>query len=107
MCIFSRKTQIRTTITKTQPQATLRLTLRRRKPIYPMWSFEWHGLEHKQDQLRELARNIQRKMREFDAECQQNGWQACGAIGCAIRSPEEAEQLFSPFVIPLSFFALN
>jgi hypothetical protein len=78
---------------------TVTLKLRPRHP-HPyrdkIWQLDWIGFEKQREQVRKLALRIKEDTQEFEKECVSKGWQACGALGCAIRNPEEAERIFSP-----------
>eukprot|EP01111_Echinosteliopsis_oligospora_P013179 TRINITY_DN4659_c0_g2_i1.p1 TRINITY_DN4659_c0_g2~~TRINITY_DN4659_c0_g2_i1.p1 ORF type:complete len:159 (+),score=43.45 TRINITY_DN4659_c0_g2_i1:218-694(+) len=92
-------TTITTTTIKTPPILTLRLKSRAKQhhtATRIKYRFDWGGLEHKRAEIHEFARKIVESTKELEEECEMNGWQACGAIGCAIRDPHLAESLFSP-----------
>lgn len=67
--------------------------------MHQLWRCDWDGLEDKQEQVHALAIHIRDATNELEAECERNGWDALGAIGCAIRDPEEAARIFSPYVL--------
>ncbi len=93
---------------KTKQRKTLTLHLNtvntvKRKRTNPyddqIWRFDWDGFEQEREEVHNLAVQIQEATAELDSECKTNGWQCCGAVGCAVRDPEEAERIFSPYVV--------
>jgi hypothetical protein len=103
-----------TTVIKKQKQKkplTLRLQPRKINRIRQIWRFDWEGLELERARILELTLEIQKVTDELELECNAKGWQAAGAIGCAIRDPAEAERIFSPYVtsifLSLKYFLLE
>ncbi len=66
-----------------------------------LWRFDWDGLEDKREQVHALAVRIRDATNDLEVECERNGWDAAGVIGCAIRDAEEAARIFSPYVLLL------
>lgn len=89
------RTITNTKTTTPQPPLTLHLRGRRKQPKR-IWRFDWAGLEHKREETHKLAEQIQKATDDLEAECNNKGWQAAGAIMMAIRDPDEAERVFSP-----------
>ncbi len=93
--------QLTKTVAKKQKPLTLHLKAKSSKRVRQVWRFDWNGLDEERDRIRCLTEEIEQKTNALESECKGRGLQAAGAIGCAIRNPEEAERLFSPYVCSL------
>jgi hypothetical protein len=75
------------------------LTTTKQPSMPQVWRFDWDGLEDKKAEVHNLAVQIQLHTNELEVECDENGWDAAGAVGCAVQNPDAAECIFSPYVI--------